>query len=214
MGYTEKQQAEIALGPIGTGIYYLCQWISPPLSNSQRLEQAGPLLAGWSLAINLETDDLVFLKTAGYHSGYLQVHPAPGGAHFLLKEWMVKSRDSDANFNVLYVDDYNEEGPDFQCTRENLVEFSRWWNGYELTGDEKKYYLTLIKAIIQREEKEANDRYRAQEEADAKNLEELKAKYPNGIGLAEFQEMQDQHEQRHMWRADDPFHSGREEDDD
>ena len=186
------------------------QWISPDPTGLEQVASSGPGLSDWSLAINLKTDDLVFLNTAGYNSGYFKVHGAPGGALFLLKDWMIQSRDSNESFNVLYADIYHPGDPNSTCTRENLVEFARRWNGFELIGDDRRYYLTLIKSIVQREEKEEQDRWRAEEEEKQRQLRELERKFPDGVtwsALAADQEKEEDEQMASMRQNEEDFPS-------
>ena len=96
---------------------------------------------GWTLAYN-DDDDLVFLKTEGYDYAHFAHNSAPGGAYFWLKIFCVKPCESDAQFNVMYM----PEGYGYECDRDQMVEWARRWSGYEVTGDEKEYYMALIRA--------------------------------------------------------------------
>ncbi|PYI20334.1 hypothetical protein BO99DRAFT_431774 [Aspergillus violaceofuscus CBS 115571] len=90
--------------------------------------------SGSCLALNRH-DDLVFLHTEGYHLGYIQRNSAPGGVHF-------DSRQSSAQLMVLGPGEHFTA----ECSRDDMVEWARRWNGYEVTGDEKEYYMALIQA--------------------------------------------------------------------
>lgn len=57
----------------------------------------------------------------------------------------MKSRESDALFDVL------ELVPGPECDRSQMIEYARRWSGYEVTGDEKEYYMLLILAAKRRE---------------------------------------------------------------
>ncbi|KAL4744268.1 hypothetical protein BDW72DRAFT_188915 [Aspergillus terricola var. indicus] len=92
------------LGPLGYGIYYLLKAFEPNYGSGER---SGEKLTGWSLACN-QDDDIVFLHTNGYYSGYLRYNPAPGPGLGTFKDngfvptgIDVKSRDSNARFVVL-----------------------------------------------------------------------------------------------------------------
>lgn len=101
------------------------------------LSRQGPLLTGWSLARN-SSNDLVFLRTKGYHTRYLTNY-APGKFH---SAGFVKSRDSDSRFMVFL------RSPDSKlpCGRDEIVKWAKRWNGYEVLGAEKQYYMELIDA--------------------------------------------------------------------
>ncbi|KAJ9210378.1 hypothetical protein DTO166G4_8026 [Paecilomyces variotii] len=132
----DKQGLEVALGPLGTGIYYIGNAVAPA-DNPKWLQ--GEALRRWSLAYNND-EDLIFMRTEGYHWGYLYHNRAPGGARFLPSGMAVKSRESGALFDVMTL------LPGKECDRGQMVEFARRWGGYEVTGDEKEYYMSLILA--------------------------------------------------------------------
>ncbi|KAI9373424.1 hypothetical protein BJX61DRAFT_502908 [Aspergillus egyptiacus] len=156
------------LGPLGFGIYYLLKAFEPPNRGS------GQKLTGWCLACN-QDDDIVFLKTEGYYSGYLHDNPAPGPDRSTCKaNWFrpegisVKSRESDYTFMVLSLHWF-----DAHCTRDQLVEYAAWWNGYEVTGEEKDYYMALIRAAREEQAK----RLRAQKEQEEKARQEKRERH-------------------------------------
>ncbi|KAL2137642.1 hypothetical protein VTI28DRAFT_8680 [Corynascus sepedonium] len=152
MTENDKRELEVGLGPLGTGIYYLWNLFAPSEEEIRRRarEQSGPELSGWCLAYN-QDDDLVFLRTNGYYGGYFIVHAAPGGAHFVLTGFSVKSRESDSQFMVMRRAVISDLGGDKSCSRDDMVEWARRWSGYEVTGEEKEYYLALINAANNRE---------------------------------------------------------------
>jgi len=120
---------------------YYMKLILPQVQLAEANGKSGPLLTGWCLARN-ESDDLVFLRTKGYHAGSIENYTAPGGARFHSAGISVKSRDSDHQFMV-FVPQPNFTGP---CTRADMVKWAKEWTGYEVLGDEKKYYMELIKS--------------------------------------------------------------------
>lgn len=75
----------------------------------------------------------------------------------------MKSRDSDSRFMVLKL-----SWPDAHCSRDQLVEYARRWGGYEVTGEEKDFYIALIRAAREEQAK----RQKAQEEQEEKAREE------------------------------------------
>jgi hypothetical protein len=144
----------------------------------------GEKLSGWSLACN-QDDDIVFLKTEGYYSGYLRDNPAEGpdistfrDNHFSPTGIDVKSRDSDYRFMVLKLG-----WSDAHCTREQLVEYAKWWNGYEVTGEEKDYYVALIRAAREEQEKRRKAQKEQEEKARQEKRERRKAlkEYRNAL---------------------------------
>ena len=42
-------------------------------------------------------------------------------------------------------------GGDEPCSRDDMVEWARRWGGYEVTGEEKEYYMALINAANNKE---------------------------------------------------------------
>lgn len=88
------------------------------------------------------------MHTNGYYSAYLAENRAPGGEGFAPTGIDVKSRDSDARFMVLQPFGWF---PTIKCTRDQLVQYAKSWGGYEVTGQEREYYMGCIKAA--REEK-------------------------------------------------------------
>ncbi|PYI31188.1 hypothetical protein BP00DRAFT_425815 [Aspergillus indologenus CBS 114.80] len=125
---------------LGRGVFWILNQHSQ-YARERIANNSGPPLTGWCLALNRH-DDLVFLHTEGYHLGYIQRNSAPGGVHFDSRGFAVKSRESSAQFMVL------GPGENFtaECSRDDMVEWARRWNGYEVTGDEKEYYMALIQA--------------------------------------------------------------------
>ncbi|RAH46293.1 uncharacterized protein BO95DRAFT_463062 [Aspergillus brunneoviolaceus CBS 621.78] len=176
MGEANLEALRKELGPLGDGIYYLWNAIAPS-------GESGDKLTGWCLAIN-QNHDMFFLKTEGYYSGYLEDHPPknPNPSrenHFWPSGIDVKSRESEARFMVL-----RPFWNDAYCSYDNLREYAEWWNGYEVTGEEKDYYTALIKAA---EEEQARRRKAKQEQArkareeeneELKDRKELRKKDP------------------------------------
>ncbi|RAH85141.1 hypothetical protein BO86DRAFT_396765 [Aspergillus japonicus CBS 114.51] len=117
-------------------------------------ETAGPALSNWCLAYN-QSDDLVWLNTQGYHEGYFVVNSAPGGAHFVWAEFAVKARDHEARYMVLERGVIPSMGGQAACTHADMVELARRWDGYEVTGDEKEYFLGCIRAATQKRDEMA-----------------------------------------------------------
>ncbi|PYI37003.1 hypothetical protein BP00DRAFT_421345 [Aspergillus indologenus CBS 114.80] len=117
-------------------------------------ETAGPALSNWCLAYN-QADDLVWLNTQGYHEGYFVVNSAPGGAHFVWAEFAVKARDHEARYMVLERGVIPSMGGQAACTHADMVELARRWGGYEVTGDEKEYFLGCIRAATQKRDEMA-----------------------------------------------------------
>lgn len=95
-------------------------------------------LTGWCLAHN-DNDDLIFMYTNGYTTEYLRENSSPSGAWFFWSGISVKSRESNSRFMVL-------RPFDGDCDGDDMVEYARRWNGYEVTGKEKEYYMELIQA--------------------------------------------------------------------
>ncbi|RAH68763.1 uncharacterized protein BO66DRAFT_402644 [Aspergillus aculeatinus CBS 121060] len=137
MNDDDWRELGIGLGPLGRGIYYA--WNAVADSDGNPEWGTGVSMTGWTLACN-DNDDLVFLKTEGYTFAYFCDNSAPGGAYFALHDFAVKSRESDAKFMVMHP--FSGGG----CDRDQMVEWARRWSGYEVTGDEKEYYMRLIRA--------------------------------------------------------------------
>ncbi|PYI16783.1 hypothetical protein BO99DRAFT_414745 [Aspergillus violaceofuscus CBS 115571] len=154
----DKMELQVALGPLGTGIYYICtKRLRPSAASWHRTgqETAGPALSNWCLAYN-QSDDLVWLNTQGYHEGYIVVNSAPGGAHFACAEFAVKARDHEARYMVLERGVIPSMGAQAAaCTHADMVELARRWGGYEVTGDEKEYFLRCIRAATQKRDEMA-----------------------------------------------------------
>ncbi|PLB48801.1 hypothetical protein P170DRAFT_464409 [Aspergillus steynii IBT 23096] len=153
----DKMELQVALGPLGTGIYYLWNAFAPS-SASWHLtgkETAGSALSNWCLAHN-SAGDLVWLNTQGYHEGYFVAHSAPGGAHFVWAEFAVKAQEHEGRYMVLERGSIQSMGVNAPCTNEHMVEFARRWNGYEVTGDEKEYFMGLIQAATQKRDEIAS----------------------------------------------------------
>ncbi|GFF82150.1 hypothetical protein IFM47457_05707 [Aspergillus lentulus] len=168
MGEADLVALRKELGPLGDGIYYLWNAFAPS-------GQSGDELTGWCLAIN-QNNDMFFLKTGGYYSGYLEDHPPknpdPGRKnHFWPSGIDVKSRDSDARFMVL-----RPFWWDAYCSYDNLREYAEWWNGYEVTGEEKDYYTALIKAAEEEQAKRRKAKQEQERKAREKEREEKKAR--------------------------------------
>ncbi|RAH47300.1 uncharacterized protein BO95DRAFT_430587 [Aspergillus brunneoviolaceus CBS 621.78] len=169
MNDKDYEKLGVELGPIGWEFYYLWNAVAPTGKGS------GDPLSGWCLAYN-QDDDLVFLKTEGYYSGYLLDNPAGGSCrsdsnahHFVPAGIDVKSRESDYRFMVLE--------PLFswrKCPRDLLVKHAKWWGGYEVIGKEKEFYIALIK--VAREEKAKKDKVKEEQEEKAREEEERKWK--------------------------------------
>ncbi|KAJ6056958.1 hypothetical protein N7460_000232 [Penicillium canescens] len=145
MGDEDYKQLGKELGPLGFGIYYLWNAAAPSYKGS------GKPLTGWCLAFNYD-NDLVFLKTEGYYTGYLRDHPATRNSDkdkiiYVPAGIDVKSRDSDWKFMVL------KELFGKHLCRDKLVAYAHWWNGYEVTGTEKDYYMGLIRAAREEQNK-------------------------------------------------------------
>ncbi|KAJ6144618.1 hypothetical protein N7470_008513 [Penicillium chermesinum] len=147
MNDDDFKELEVGLGPLGWGIYYV--WNAFADSDDHPEWRTGVDMKGWTLAYN-DDDDLVFLKTEGYNYAYFAHNSAPGGAYFSLKDFCVKSRESDHQFNVMSM----QEGYGYTCDRDQMVEWARRWSGYEVTGEEKEYYMALIKAAQEGEGQE------------------------------------------------------------
>lgn len=114
------------------------------LNLSPRAELAADVvLTGWCLAYNRD-NDLIFLNTNGYDAGYFLQHSAPGGEHFAPNGLSVKSRESNSKFMVMS----GLHGSAAKSSRAEMVEYARRWSGYEVKGEEKKYYMDLIEAAL------------------------------------------------------------------
>ncbi|KAL4757615.1 uncharacterized protein BDW70DRAFT_143049 [Aspergillus foveolatus] len=166
MGEANREALRKELGPLGDGIYYLWNAIAPS-------GESGDKLTGWCLAIN-QNNDIFFLKTGGYYSGYLEDHPPknPNPSrenHFWPSGIDVKSRESDARFMVL-----RPFWDDAYCPYGNLREYAEWWNGYEVTGEEKDYYTALIKAAEEEQAKRRKAKQEQERKAREKEREEKK----------------------------------------
>jgi hypothetical protein len=79
----------------------------------------------------------------------------------------VKSRESDYKFMVLrHLFSWRN------CPKDLLVDYAKWWGGYEVTGKEKEYYMALIKvareAKAKKDEAEKEQREKAQVEEEKK----------------------------------------------
>ncbi|PYH45908.1 uncharacterized protein BP01DRAFT_382090 [Aspergillus saccharolyticus JOP 1030-1] len=151
----DRRDFAAELGPLGTGIYYLYKAFAPSAASWQQYgkETTGPALSNWCLAYN-QSDDLVWLNTQGYHEGYFVEHSAPGGAHFVWATFAVKARDHEARYMVLERACVPRLGSQAECTHENMMEFARRWGGYEVVGEEKEYFLQLIKEATRKRDEE------------------------------------------------------------
>jgi hypothetical protein len=103
--------------------------------------ERGPCVAGWYLIL-AKSNELVFghlqrsTTLASFERSNTLYHEKPkySGKH-------VKSRDSDAEFPV-FVPDPNIKDV---CPRDDLKKYAENYSGYILAGEEKEYYMKLIK---------------------------------------------------------------------
>ena len=145
-------QMSIDLGALGEGTWYLCTCAAvcldrtlltiDDLGNAVAPEDYGDVdLSGWCVARSRTT--LIFMKTEGYTSGYLDHHSAPGGTHFWPAGFSVKSRDSDSTFMIL---EPNCMFDTTGCSDDEMIEYARRWGGYRITNEEFDYYWEVISA--------------------------------------------------------------------